>query len=202
MHLLLPLLRFLSSHLESSLLTRPSPWKAVSHTVSPRGRLALKLCLGQAPNLHRSQPAVPVPVLVPLAAPGHSACCRAAAGAFIRSQQQLWSHVRDSAQSHRAALKQKSGPRHVNEMGTNPGRAMPVRWRSAECSAAGPKKCCQGCCAREKKISEVLEAFTPLNLVSQAGNPCISLLVGPPARSVPAIGHRGGKERKENETSF
>lgn len=53
-----------------------------------------------------------------------------------------------------------------------------------------------------KKVSEVLEAFTPLSLVSQAENSWTSSHVGPPAHSAPAISHKGGQDRKENKTSF
>lgn len=63
-----------------------------------------------------------------------------------------------------------------------------------------PKLLCSS--EAEKYPSEVLEVFTPLSWVFQAGNPCTSLHVGHPAYTIPAISHGGGRERKENKTSF
>lgn len=79
-------------------------------------------------------------------------------------------------------------------MGTNTGRAKPRgRARTAPTGLTWKGK---------KIISEVLEVFIALGSASRGDNPRSSPHRGPPACSVPAVGHGGKRRGRKNECGF
>ena len=128
--LLLPQLCFLSSHLESSLLTRPSPWKALSHSIYSRGILPSNCALGK-PQTHAASSRQPCSLdwshWLPWALCLLLSCCR---GFY---PQPCLGFLPEPPGSSEAP----DWPQ-VREWNGHKPQQSSARW--AECSAAGPKE--------------------------------------------------------------